>query len=464
MASIFKRKGSTKYLIKYRDETGRRREQIGTTDKQVTQRIAAKLEDEVRLRTSGVIDAAAEKLAASESRPIEEHLTDFTTMMEAGGRTARHIEAIRNYINRMVEACGFHSPGEIDAAKVSSYVAELRRQGLGARAANARIGAMKSFTRWMVRGGKMRTDLMVQVTKLNERTDRRHERRALTDDEAVALIEAASQGDVVRGMNGSTRAMCYMVALETGLRVSELQSLTPTSFDLADLDNATLTVRAAYSKHRREDVLPIRRDLAEQVARFVEGMESDDQLFRLPDKTAKMLKVDLEAAGIPFHDDAGRVVDFHALRHTFISRLARSGVWPSVAKTLARHSTITLTIDRYTHTLVEDGRTAVEKLPAIIANADPVTMQATGTDPPHQIAHHSDTASCHSVSTHGTNSEATGMAEPVGDGGANQLKTDTVSNACHDMPTPDNTEQSNTPRRTRTCNPLIKSQLLYRLS
>jgi len=44
-------------------------------------------------------------------------------------------------------------------------------------------------------------------------------------------------------------------------------------------------------------------------------------------------------------DGSGRAVDFHALRHTFITRLARSGVVPAVNKSLARHSGIVLTRD-----------------------------------------------------------------------------------------------------------------------
>ena len=48
-------------------------------------------------------------------------------------------------------------------------------------------------------------------------------------------------------------------------------------------------------------------------------------------------------------DESGRWVDFHALRHTFITGLVTGGVNPKVAQTLARHSVITLTMDRYTH-------------------------------------------------------------------------------------------------------------------
>ncbi|MFW5690732.1 MAG: tyrosine-type recombinase/integrase, partial [Planctomycetota bacterium] len=52
-------------------------------------------------------------------------------------------------------------------------------------------------------------------------------------------------------------------------------------------------------------------------------------------------------------DDRGRVVDFHALRHTFISNLARAGVHPRNAQALARHSTIDLTMNVYTHVAMD---------------------------------------------------------------------------------------------------------------
>ncbi len=61
----------------------------------------------------------------------------------------------------------------------------------------------------------------------------------------------------------------------------------------------------------------------------------------------------------------GEVADFHALRHTFITLLASSGVHPKVAQVLARHSTITLTMDRYSHAQRADLNSAVENLPSL---------------------------------------------------------------------------------------------------
>jgi len=101
----------------------------------------------------------------------------------------------------------------------------------------------------------------------------------------------------------------------------------------------------------------------------------------MPDKPAAMMRKDLEAAGIPYRDASDRVVDFHALRHTFITRLARSGIAPALAKSLARHSTITLTMNHYTHTFIEDERSALARLPGLGSQAaEAESMRATGTD------------------------------------------------------------------------------------
>ena len=97
------------------------------------------------------------------------------------------------------------------------------------------------------------------------------------------------------------------------------------------------------------------------------------------DKGAKMLRVDLEAAKIAPTDEMGRVVDFHSLRHTFITNLCIGGVHPKTAQALARHSTITLTMDRYTHLTRADLTGALDALPDL--NVPVATKaKATGTD------------------------------------------------------------------------------------
>src|SRR5262249_33397697 len=86
---------------------------------------------------------------------------------------------------------------------------------------------------------------------------------------------------------------------------------------------------------------------------------------------------------LSFRDAAGRVFDFHALRHQYVSNLAAAGVHPKIAQTLARHSTIALTMNRYTHLAVHDLAASVNSLPALpvhISGKGPDVLQATGTD------------------------------------------------------------------------------------
>jgi hypothetical protein len=73
--------------------------------------------------------------------------------------------------------------------------------------------------------------------------------------------------------------------------------------------------------------------------------------------------VDREAAKIAHWDDSKRVVDFHALRHTFITSLANGGVHPKTAQMLARHSDINMTMSRYTHSLRGAEAAALSALP-----------------------------------------------------------------------------------------------------
>ena len=74
-----------------------------------------------------------------------------------------------------------------------------------------------------------------------------------------------------------------------------------------------------------------------------------------------MLRVDLAKAKIPEETEEG-VVDFHALRVTYITNMARSGVHPKVAQLLARHSTMELTMKAYTKLNPTDVSGAVDAI------------------------------------------------------------------------------------------------------
>jgi len=86
-----------------------------------------------------------------------------------------------------------------------------------------------------------------------------------------------------------------------------------------------------------------------------------------------------ESRVLAYTDEAGRVADFHALRHTFITNLARGGVHPKLAQDLARHSDFNVTMSRYTHTVLTDRAKALEALPDVGRRPTSEPMRATGT-------------------------------------------------------------------------------------
>jgi hypothetical protein len=81
-----------------------------------------------------------------------------------------------------------------------------------------------------------------------------------------------------------------------------------------------------------------------------------------------------------------------------------AGVRPKEAQALAKHSTITLTMDRYAHTGLHDVSLAVESLPALPASSPesaPATLKATGTE-------NASASTDHSVCTGFAHAAATG--------------------------------------------------------
>ena len=82
-------------------------------------------------------------------------------------------------------------------------------------------------------------------------------------------------------------------------------------------------------------------------------------------------------AGITKKDEWSRTVDLHALRHTFGTMLARSGVNPRTAMELMRHSDIRLTTNIYQHLELVDTAGAVNMLQMVGSER---SARKTGTD------------------------------------------------------------------------------------
>lgn len=188
--------------------------------------------------------------------------------------------------------------------------------------------------------------------------------------------------------------MLYILAAWTGLRRGELGSLTLRNFRL-NAKPPTVTVAAAYSKHRREDRQILHPDIVRRFRRWLTDRkpEPDEILFPISERargvdrrTSKMMAQDLLVARnawlqdlpdaktgrhreasdfLKYKDSHGRFADFHSLRHTFITNLCKADISPKTAQTLARHSDIRLTMNVYSHVDEQEQADAIGKLPGL---------------------------------------------------------------------------------------------------
>jgi integrase len=381
MATIFKPKGRKKYVIQYFDEHGRRRKMTGATDKTVTQRIARDLENRVALRREGVIDARDDARRDHEARRLAEHLADWQADLLARGNTPKHAVLFSERARRVVNLAKAERLSDLAPARIQAALSALRNQGRSLATCNHHRAAIRAFSRWAWKDGRLRDDVLVGVTGYNSREDRRHDRRTLGMDDLARLIRAAHEGPMYRRMTGPARALCYRLAVASGLRYGEIQSTTPQSFNLGE--SPSVTVAAGYTKNGQAATLPLTRELADDLAPYLTTIAPEAPAFPLPEgRGADMLKVDLQAAGIPYRDEAGRVFDFHSLRCQLATLADQAGVSPRVVQRLMRHGSLELT-GRYTRPRAVDLENAARSLPTlrpVDPSREPATLAATGTD------------------------------------------------------------------------------------
>jgi integrase len=381
-----------------------------SANKVAAQQMLAALVKKAELRRAGITDPFEEH----RTRPLAAHLDDYRRFLAAEGNCWEYVTKTCARLRAILDGCRFVFMSDLAAEKVTEYLHCLRRdpprpvlptgqewftprelaaalggvrpphlalvlrreglaaqgngkarryprptvealqdrfcRGIGISTSNGYLTAIKGFTRWLYQQERTDRDRLVSLSRLNAKTDPRHERRALAEAELRALLEAAGRSDAaVEGLSGRDRVMLYAAAMVTGLRASELASLSPSSFDLS-VDRPTVRVKAAYSKNRRESVQPLPLDVADALRSYLAARPAGQAVWpgAWPKNAAEMVRADLSAAGIPYRDGEGRVADFHALRHSYITLLERSGVSPKLAQELARHSDIRLTMNVYT--------------------------------------------------------------------------------------------------------------------
>ncbi len=423
------------YMARYRDGHGLVHVvSTGCRTLDGARRVLADLRQRAELVRAGVMSAEEDQAATHQPSPIGEHIDQYLRHLVLKSSDA-HVVNVKAHLLRLADECRIKTLQDVRADRLVSWMAASQGAGMGPSTLNTYRAALIAFAKWCVQTGRLVGHPLLNIPRANEKSDVRHQRRALTEEEMKCLLVVARLRPVAeygrdsektdpdpaqrkrsnwrrRALNydsiaqaaetgratlsarpqlldelertGQERALVYKTLLLTGLRKGELASITIGQVVL-DGQAPHVVLAAGDAKNGQEAHIRIRNELAAEIRTFLDaeaqrlvragqplcfkgsvaGLDPKRPLFNVPDGLCRILNRDLAVAGIPKRDARGRVLDVHALRHTFGTQLQRAGVPLRTAQAAMRHSTPVLTANVYCDTALLDVAGAIDALPAL---------------------------------------------------------------------------------------------------
>jgi len=234
---------------------------------------------------------------------------------------------------------------DVDAALVTGFLDYLERErNNNVRSRNARLAAVRSFFRFAALAAPEHAALIQRVLAIPEKRGERAVVTFLSEDEVDALLSVLEPSS----WNGRRDRALLLVAVQTGLRVSELTKLR-----LEDVHLGTGPYLRCHGKGRKERVTPVTaavRDVL-KVWLLERGGNPSDPLF--PTRQGKVLSTDaVEHLVTKYASRAceqlpslrSKHVTPHTLRHTAAMRLLEAGVDTSVIALWLGHERVDTTL------------------------------------------------------------------------------------------------------------------------
>jgi integrase len=344
------------------------------TDKRASQQKLSRW----RLAAARGREGLTDPYAGSADIPLDELMDEYLDELTTTGRSPEYIRTQRSRLGVLLSETGWKILRDITANGFSRWRAAnpvddatgLRKRGPVSM--NRTLESARAWMKWCV-GTHIEADPLAGVGKVKPEGDIRRARRALTDDEQAALLQAVPE----------THRDLYVLALLSGLRRNELKTLRWGDVRLTGT-HPWIDVRAANAKSRRAESIPLHPAAASALSARWEAMggpAAGELVFAFLPEARTHIAI-LERAGIAYVNDRGERADFHALRHSYVTGLMKRGVSPRVVMSLARHTTMSMTTTRYTHAALFDLSGAVGKLPDPTTTRTSQVAVQTGTQGP----------------------------------------------------------------------------------
>jgi integrase/recombinase XerC len=284
-----------------------------------------------------------------------EAVADYLRHLEQGRQVSPHtLAAYRRDLAQFRDWLDTQRTGwawnGVDRLDLRSYLGFLTRQGLARRSLARKLSAVRSFFRWLHREGVVEANPARTVR--SARLDRKLPgwlTRTQTDRVFILAENRAAEGSF-----GGLRDLAILETFyATGMRVSELQALTPRD---ADLIADQVRIRG---KGRKERIVPLGAAAVRAIRRYEPRRLEVLARATRPDRDALFLSAqgrrlsvrriqDIVRAFLDGVVDAGEL-STHSIRHSFATHLLDAGADLVAVKELLGHASLSTT-RIYTHT------------------------------------------------------------------------------------------------------------------
>ncbi len=239
---------------------------------------------------------------------------------------------------------------DIDALLVGAFLSHLETErGVSIRTRNARLTAIRSLFHFAAYRHPEHAGLIQRVLAIPPKRTDKTIVTYLTEDEMEALFAAPDRSTRI----GRRDHTLLVLALETGLRVSELTGLTCSAVQLG-----TGAHVRCHGKGRKERITPLRREARAVLQAWLDerGGAAGDALFSGPkggrlsrDAIRRLVERHVAAAASICPSLAAKDISPHTLRHSCAMKLLRHGVDTATIALWLGHEDIRTTFGVYLH-------------------------------------------------------------------------------------------------------------------
>lgn len=253
------------------------------------------------------------------------------------------------------------SISDIDATGVLAFLDHLEtRRGNGVATRNLRLAAIKSVMTFHATKAPERLDTIAQIHAIPVKKKPRPQPMFLTSSQTQALLTTIS----THTWTGRRDRAMFTLAVQTGLRLSEITSLTPASLHLGNGPHV-----ACIGKGRKARTTPLTTATTAVLGTYLQERNSrpGDALFPnpqgralSPDAVQQRLSTHLLRAADNCPDLVSKHVTVHTLRHTAAMRFLEAGIDTAVIALWLGHESVSTT-NIYLHADLNIKRTALDR-------------------------------------------------------------------------------------------------------